>query len=239
MYNESGRFVPEFIRTEADAESYIREFFPQSELSDLRTAVLKQYPADGSPYRGNARKRTEAVIRDLSFTCNTRVLYDAYHNNAKTYMMQYNVGSAEGLAFHAADLIPLFWNGEFDFLSILKKLLPKVPEIVLRGLLIIVRFEAPRYQSYFTSHAINGDPNSNSKPHWKPAQNDSNYVKQVMEVTGNLLGFFNPKFTDVINTNKACDFWKQAASNITDRFPGSSYSLETPESQAVLHEILK
>lgn len=242
VYNESGLFVPKFIQNETDVGKYIRDFFPQPNLSGLKTAVLKQYPADGYPYWGNARNRTEAIIRDMSFTCNTRLLYDAYHNKAPTYMMQYDFLSKLGLALHGTDLLPLFFNSKFDILSLLKARLPKGLKWAAEMLTKLVGVLAPRYQAYFTSHAIYGDPNTGKNPitpTWKPAINDSNNVKQVMEVTANVFEYFHPEFTDIINTNEACDFWKAAAWNITNIYSGPSSSLQTLGTQVELHEYLK
>lgn len=245
MYDESSGFVPEFIKNSTDVENYIGDFFPQPQLRDLKNAVLEQYPADGSPYYGDARSRTEDVIRDLSFTCNTRLLYDAYHEKAETYMMQYNFLKGSEAAKHGGDLLPLFHNSEFDFIPVLQALYPGPPlpdwvwDLVRSGLELL----APPYQSYLASHAIHGDPNTgrrNGTPQWIPATNDSNNVQQVMEVGGEFsLDFFNSSFTDIINTNDACNFWKEAAHNITNAFPPTMHPLETPESQAVLHDDLK
>lgn len=242
VYNESGIFTPKFIQNSSSVEKYVHEFFPQRKLSELRTAVLKKYPADGPPYWGNARNRTGAIIRDVSFTCNTRLLYDAY--KPKTYMMQYDVLKNLGLAFHGADLLPLFFNPGFDVVAFLKDRFPnfKLPRWMAIVLGEIVKVLSTRYQSYFVSHAIHGDPNTGrveGTPEWKRATNGSNRIHQVMEVDGNILEFFHPDFTDDINTNEACDFWKAAAQNITKAFPPASHSVETQPMQAVLHEILK
>lgn len=242
MYNESGIFTPKFIQNSSSVEKYIGEFFPQPKLTELRTAVLNRYPADGPPYWGNARNRTEAIIRDLSFTCNTRLLYDAYHQEANTYMMQYDALENYGLAFHGADLLPLFFNPGFDIVAFLEARFPNWPGWMVKALSATAKRLSTRYQSYFVSHAIHGNPNTGrvkGTPEWKLATNDSNRIHQVMEVVGNPLKFFHPEFTDDVNTNEACDFWKSAAREITRLFPGASHSVETQPIQAVLHELLK
>lgn len=228
MYNESGLFVPSFIHNETDVGKYISDFFPEPNLSGLKTAVLEQYPADVYLYWGNARNRTAAIINDMSFTCNTRLLYDAYHNEAPTYMMEYDVLSIYGLALHGLDLLFLFFNPEFDMESFLEIVLPEGLKWAAEQLAKIWITIGPLYQPYFTSHAIYGDPNTgknSTAPEWKRAINDSNNVKQVMEVTEGTEGtapyFFNPDFTDIMNTNEVCDFWKAAAWNITNLYPGS------------------
>lgn len=241
VYNESGLFVPKFIQNSSSVKKYVHKFFPQHKLTELRHAVLNQYPADGPPYWGNARNRTEAIIRDLSFTCNTRLLYDAYHQKAKTYMMQYDVGKDYGLALHGTDLLPLFLNPAFNIVAFLQDRLKLSRERAI-SLGWMLKTLSPRYQSYFVSHAIHGDPNTGrvwGTPEWELAINDSNRIHQVMEVIGNPLQYFHPDFTDDINTNDACDIWKKAARNITNLFPGPSHSTETQPMQAVLHGLLK
>lgn len=209
VFNEAVDFVPDFIVNQTGVEDYVADFFPQPKLSELRTAVLKEYPETLE-----ARKRAEDIIRDLSFTCNTRLLYDAYHMEADTYMMQYDVL----FAHHGFDALPLFWSTEFDLTAYLASqtndtISPCVLGAVVNGL-------APSYQSYLASHAIHGDPNTGKQtdtPQWNPATNDSNFINQVMQV--GRWANFNPNFQDGINTNQACDFWKEAAWNITKLFP--------------------
>ncbi|MCJ1466308.1 hypothetical protein MMC07_004927 [Pseudocyphellaria aurata] len=245
VHDEAGPFVPEFIQTQTDVEKYVTAFFPQSRLSELKTAVLKQYPAREICLipKNCAKKRTSNIIRDMSFTCNTRLLYDAYHKGAKTYMMQYDVLHNSGLAVHGSDLLALFRSTEFDIIAYLTDKFGKVVGHTLGGALNKL---APLYQSYFASHAIHGDPNTGRRSetsYWNQASNDSNFIEKVMQVhvgTPNIFNpIFNPDFQDVINTNQACDFWKEAAWNITQQFPDVSHSLETDESQAVLHADLK
>lgn len=242
VFDESSSFVRKFIHNESSLEEYVGNFLPQPRLFGVKTAILEQYPANGSPYWGNATNRTEAVLRDMTFTCNTRLLYDAYHNEANTYMMEYDFLSGRGLAFHASDLLPLFFNPEFDIVPFLKEELPWYLRFLAWTLAKSLNVLAIQYQSYFVSHAIHGDPNTGKKPispRWNLATNDSNYVKQTMQVGPKLPPFFNPEFTDITNTNEACDFWKVAAWNITNLCSGTSYSPQTPGMQAGYHEYLK
>src|SRR5271170_2647953 len=55
--NESGSFVPQFMRTEADSTTFINDFMPEPQLAPVRAAVETQYPAQGPPYNGDQRAR--------------------------------------------------------------------------------------------------------------------------------------------------------------------------------------
>ena len=87
---------------------------PEPQLEVVRQAIKAQYPAQGPPYYGDQRGRIADVIRDSSFTCNTRWLYDAYNSiGAGTYMLQYDfldyfLEQHYNDAIHASDLLPLF-----------------------------------------------------------------------------------------------------------------------------------
>lgn len=43
--NESGSFVPNFMRTEANFTTFVNDFLPQTQLVPIRAAVERQYPA--------------------------------------------------------------------------------------------------------------------------------------------------------------------------------------------------
>src|SRR5271154_1170730 len=108
--NESGSFVPQFMRTEADFTTFINDFMPEPQLAPVRAAVETQYPAQGPPYNGDQRARAGALIRDSTFTCNTRQLYEAYKpRSTGLYMLQYDFLASKNYALHGSDLLPTFW----------------------------------------------------------------------------------------------------------------------------------
>lgn len=239
VYDEAGTFVSLFVSDSKSVEEYIGTIFPQRKLSGLRTDVLEQYAADAY---SSAKDRAAAIISDMVFTCNTRLLYEAYHQEAETYMMQYDVGHDLGADVHGSDVMALFWNSRSDIVPFLKIALPDRLKKYAGQLGHILGIVAPRYQSYFASHAIHGDPNTGKQkdtPQWNLAKHDSKNIYRVMEVTGNNSNIFHPEFTDVINTNEACDFWKETARKITESFPGALDSFKTEEAQAMLHAKLK
>jgi carboxylesterase type B len=163
---KSGSFVPKFMRTEANFTTFVNDFLPKPQLVPIRAAVKRQYPAQGPPYNGDQRARAGALIRDSTFTCNTRQLYEAYKDRPiDLYMMQYDFLASENYALHASDLLPTFWNVQMDTAKLFEDLLHLSP---LRAKPAAFAFDhsgyAPAYQSTFTSHAVFGDPNT--ARHW-------------------------------------------------------------------------
>ena len=161
-------------------------------------------------------KRASDVIRDAMFTCNTRLLYDAYQveSDVSTYMMQYSLGNLVEPPKHGMDLLPTFWNTHVNFTDSLHACMG-IDSGTAEAIAMLVGFFAPAYQSYLASHAVTGDPNTNridlAKYHkWQKASVDDD---------GQLTGVLNADivFTDTkdtTNTAARCDFWKGIAAAI-------------------------
>ena len=220
--NESGTFVPDFIRTKADFTAFVDDFLPELPLAPVRAAIETQYPAQGPPYNGDQRARAGAVIRDSVFTCNTRQIYEAYKNRSiGLYMLQYDFLSSLNAALHASDLLPTFWNREMDTAKTLEKLL-QLPAFLANffASLFDISGYAPGYQSYFASHAVSGNPNSARRWNtvtWNNATDNGKEVTNVMETQFSaIFSFFDGTTVDHINTRAACDFWTNVASQITN-----------------------
>ena len=151
------------------------------------------------------RSRLKAVLQDSSFVCNIRYLSDAYAG--KNYNLQYSV--TPGL--HATDLLPTFYNLNLDLSSLATELsLPLVPGFG--------NF-AQAYQSYLTSHARTGDPNTYRKslnippaiPWPKPGAAGDAFTGVL---NAGDLGF--SLITDEQTARSRCDFWVQVAAAVTD-----------------------
>ena len=163
-------------------------------------------------------KRVSNVIRDAVFTCNTRLLYDAYQVKfgVPTYMMQYSLFGLEDQAVHASDLLPTFWNSHVDYAESLPACFnvdPFVAEMIARTL----KTFAPSYQSYFASHAVTGDPNKNAidkakARKWTAASVNAGRLTEVLNANG--LNSFFTNITDSTNSAANCDFWKGIAATI-------------------------
>jgi carboxylesterase type B len=220
--NESGSFVPQFMRTEADFTTFVNDFLPEPQLAPVRAAVERQYPAQGPPYNGDQRARAGALIRDSTFTCNTRQLYEAYkHRSIGLYMLQYDFLASKNYALHASDLLPTFWNGEMDTAKLFEDLLHLSPLLAEAAAFAFDHSGyAPAYQSYFASHAVFGNPNSarrwNTVP-WPNATDNGQELTNVMETRFSaVLEFFDGETVDHINTRASCDFWTNLAFWITN-----------------------
>ena len=133
------------------------------------------------------------------------------------YMMQYNFLNSFGGAKHASDLVPTFWNRNWnltDFLSRYGHLSGIELKVAVRELSEL----APPYQSYFMSHAVSGDPNkyANDKTVvWPPAYVDSKgYLENVLNVRWGTWKDFALSY-DGQNSADTCDFWNMMAENVT------------------------
>ena len=230
--NETASFTPAWVITETDFNTYLNLFMPEPQLAPVKAAIKVQYPAQGYPYYGDQRGRIADVIRDSSFTCNTRWLYDGYRQvGAGTYMMQYGfldyiLGYHENKAVHASDLLPLFWNSDVNMTFYLETCL-QLPDFIVSDVAKKWDKYAGYFQAYFVEHALTGSPNpSTDWLTWYNATNDKGYLTYVMETsTGTVLfpdTYFNPFSTDYINEAARCWFWENMAAKITPPPPGEA-----------------
>ncbi|KAL8686109.1 MAG: hypothetical protein Q9218_007341 [Villophora microphyllina] len=228
--DEAGIFVPSWVTTEALFNTFIGYFIPEPSLGWARQAIISQYPS--SAYGNDQQQRLNAVIRDASFTCNTRQLFDAYSTiNTPAYMLRYSVdltylGFVILKAIHGSDLASTFWNAEVDFAQFLMDLAHKLgktlPETVAKNVAKFFAGFAPIYQSYLVSHALTGDPNKGNKvapAPWPTATStpDGTKVGNVMQAQSSTPRFHT--IVDDINTSNSCNFWKDLAAKIN---PASS-----------------
>ena len=86
---------------------------------------------------------------------------------------------------------------------------------------------APAYQSYFTSHAIDGNPNSHTvgwakdegdvSHTWRTAADVGGKINNTLRAMGPLTTHFDPDYVDTINTEDACQFWQDLAHEVQGR----------------------
>ena len=155
------------------------------------------------------------MIRDSSFTCNTRFLHDAYPA-ASRWMLAYDFPAA-ATAVHAFDLVPLYMNNVSDAIALItkfdKRLIPAREVTALAS--SIATAVMPTYQAYLGGFAAQGDPNSimdaavTSAPSWTTAAPGPT-LGSVMNVTGAgwQLG------QDGLNTQQTCWFWQEIAQEV-------------------------
>ncbi|KAF2230164.1 alpha/beta-hydrolase [Viridothelium virens] len=207
--DEAELFVDGSISTDTEFSSFLGSIFPNyTTVTGINNVIEARYPSISTPGSNytTITDRVKAFVRDSSFTTNTRFMTDAYAG--KTYNMQYSVTPG----WHATDLIPLFLNPYID-IDTLNGTLP-VPVLPIIGSF------AQAYQSYFTSHARTGDPNShaallNIPPaiQWgKVGSASAEYYTDVLDAGD--FGFSNT--TDTQNAKSAADFWVQVQAAVTN-----------------------
>ncbi|KAK1983798.1 Alpha/Beta hydrolase protein [Colletotrichum cereale] len=218
--NESASFTPSWVTSSDTFAAFLGIFLPGAKLTSQRERIAAQYPCTAPPYNGDYRQCIATVIRDASFTCNTRDLYSAYPDIA--YMIRYGF-PINTYARHAADLVALFANNHAEAVEILEK--NKVPAAKLYANLLINTRVAQAYQTYFASFALSGgDPNTLEMPHvsrvnpptWPVADGSSgDQLRNVLTVQA---PSGQPAFVldqaDDQNARKACDFWTEIAKEI-------------------------
>lgn len=228
-------FVPLPLRNESEAtperfENFLDAFMPSDNLAPFRDRIKSQYP------QADQRERAALVIRDSSFTCNTRQLFDAYYPLGKpVYMVNYHFLGNLGKATHASDLLPTFSNKDLNMTNLVancvKTKFPKIAQVI--GAYMQNKF-APAYQSYFKSHAIYGDPSTAGqglaqKVKWTPATLDGQeYVQNVLQPYYNPLGTPFTLTKDTITGKSTCDFWTQLAADLMTIDPDSVDEDQSP-----------
>ena len=227
-------FIPPPIKEapcdESKFDDFMSSFIPQKALAPLRQNISNHYPSsdyeDLKCPQGNQMTRVSDVIRDAVFTCNTRLLYDAYQVKfgVPTYMMQYSLFQWYHMAVHASDLLPTFWNSNVDYAKSLHEC-ADVPRALIPIIAPRLKTFAPPYQSYLASHAVTGDPNKNAvdeaKAHkWETASVSANGNILTNVLNADHQDTFFTDITDGTNSAANCDSWKGIAAAIQ---PASSY----------------
>ena len=229
--DEAGGFVPSWIQDEDDITTYLRNFLPQPDNAYLISQIMDHYPASNyfSSWPNENKTRLANMIRDLSFTCNTRYLFDAYHESIPTYMGEYAVDIIVFFekAAHGTDLAPLFWSPEGNFSAFLRDAEGQggsspISDGIFKGMSEFFgnsTYFAPRFQSHFVSHAIFGTPNKGwdkDFPWPEAVSNSDGTIGNVSKAQSSILfkRFFE-LINDDQNTASACGFWLDIAKNIT------------------------
>lgn len=215
--NESGPFVPRKIVDRESFDAYLAEFLPGGERELQRSLIRQKYDCE-KIFNGDFRACAGAIIEHLVITCNTRYLADAF--SGKTYAMQYGF-PWDTLAFHGADLIPLFTNN-FEEAKALLLALPEMTEEAAEAYAGWITNElAPIYPKFFASFGVCGNPNKllESPPlTWSHVDGNNDALSNVVRVQ---LGGAEPNNTfhhvsDERNTRSICSFWQDIAEGIAE-----------------------
>lgn len=143
--DESELFVDGHIQTDEEFSEFIHDIFPEyAETSGINAAIESFYPpVSTNDTYDSVTDRTKGFVRDTCFTCPARFLTEAYAGS--TWNMEYAVTPG----WHATDLLPTFYSSYVSFGG-------DVPITLIPGFGNL----AQGYQSYLTSHARSGDPNT-------------------------------------------------------------------------------
>ncbi|KAI9742336.1 MAG: hypothetical protein M1818_003869 [Claussenomyces sp. TS43310] len=141
-------FTDPFISTSSDYTTYLQSVFPNMNASTLAYINDTLYPAlyDGSQAYTTPFGRTNATMGEVTILCNTLFLQDAYRG--KSWASDYVVPPA----VHASDLYPIFYPHQ-------------LPGVAVNATLATIM------QTYFTTFAEKGNPNSAGVPYWPLAGN--------------------------------------------------------------------
>ncbi|KAK3390106.1 carboxylesterase family protein [Podospora didyma] len=212
--NEAFLFTPiTSIVTKQTIIDFLSKFFPGETLQSVRDQILGNYtkPCD-STYPG-WKTCLNHIIRDSSFTCNTRWLHDAYPK-ANRWMMAYNFPNPVE-AVHAFDLVPLYMNTFQDAFNLIRRNAPKlIPDSTVSSIASgVSNVVMQTYQAYAGSFGVSGDPNPVKLPAaaaWPTAQAGTAYgnVMGVSNANGWALG------PDTKNTEGICQFWNGIATQV-------------------------
>lgn len=207
--DEAELFVDGHIQTDAEFDTFVDDVFPTyAQSGGVTAAIDAQYPpvqSGNNHTYSTETDRVKAFVAESSFFCNVRYLSDAY--TGKNYNLKYSVSPG----WHATDLLPTFYDANLELSAFGNSVaFPLVPGF---------GSFANAYQSYLTSHARSGNPNTHSAKinlppaiNWPIAGNTGNELTGVLNAGD--LGF--SIITDHQDTKNVCGFWEQVASAVTN-----------------------
>ncbi|KAK0704475.1 Alpha/Beta hydrolase protein [Lasiosphaeris hirsuta] len=239
--NEAKIFTPSTPNGEQDVKNFLTSFFPESSLSTIRDQILTQYtPPNNITCRLYPipcwQEALQNIIRDSSFTCNTRFLLQAYGPTTPTFMMSYLHPYAID-AFHALDLIPLYMNSFSDAYNMIHTHATTLNSSVVSLLASAISSNVmPTYQAYMGSFAVHGDPNAeklSEAPSWSAATTAAPTVTPVMEVANMILSKGWHLDSDDQNTEGNCGFWLSVASVVVGSMPTSAAAAARVEGEEI------
>ncbi|KKY22420.1 putative lipase 2 [Diplodia seriata] len=202
--DEAELFVDGHIQTDEEFNGFVDSVFPTYAKEAGINAAIEEFfpPVSTNDTYDTVVERTKAFVRDSSFTCWSRFLTDAY--NGKTWNMQYSVTPG----WHGTDLLPAFYQIYVSFGGdVAFPLLPGFGSF------------ATAYQSYLTSHARSGDPNTHAATtnippaiNWPRPTTGGEDLSNVLNVGD--LGF--SLTTDDQLPKSECDFILELAAAVTN-----------------------
>lgn len=213
-HDEVSLFLAKWVDTKEEFSQFLSYAFPGVALANIRDRIEKQYPA--KLFDSKQKMRMRKVLRDSTFVCNTRQIYNAFHNDSTVYTAKFELPPAQ----HGFDMFALIWHSGVAVSDLLKNASEKIPDFILEMFDHIWPAFAPRFQSYFAGHALIGDPNylnSRHGPQWEPAVDDGNELTNSLKM-GMYYNPASPFFKvggDAQNSMDNCAFWDEIAKDIS------------------------
>jgi carboxylesterase type B len=230
--NEASLFLPKGVDSQESFDAILDVFLPGSELSPQKDAIRQQYDCEKT-FEGNFTKCIGEIIQDLSFTCNTRNLFDSYPSIS--YMMQYAF-PFPNLAVHASDLIPLFMNNQDEAVKLLE--LSGITGFLAQVYASMIIQVSSRYQNYLASFALTGDPNALPwipSFDWPVADGSGDKLSNVLTVRAALGQSPFVLDSDDQNSKSKCGFWTDIAESIAVNADRTSGNQKVLSQQAQNH----
>ncbi|CAN9427310.1 unnamed protein product [Alternaria alternata] len=212
-HDEVSLFVADWVETKQNFTQFLSYAFPGVELADIRGRIEKQYPARF--FDSKQKMRMRKVLRDSTFVCNTRQIYNAFHNDSTVYSAKFEMPPAQ----HGFDMFALIWHRGIEISELLKKASEKIPDFLLDMFDGIWPAFAPRFQAYYAGHAIAGNPNWMNRRglNWEPTVDDGNELTNSLKM-GLYTDWPHPFFKsgkDAQNSMENCAFWDEIAKDIS------------------------
>lgn len=82
-FDEASMFLAKWVETKEDFTEFVRLAFPGDKLGEVRKSIKEKYPPIAFDY--NQKQRLRTVLRDSTFVCNKRQVYNAYKSTSTVY----------------------------------------------------------------------------------------------------------------------------------------------------------
>jgi carboxylesterase type B len=214
-HDEVSLFLAKWVQTKENFTEFLTYAFPGAKLANIRDRIEKQYPA--RLFDPKQKMRMRKVLRDSTFVCNTRQIYNAFRNDSTVYTAKFEMPPAQ----HGFDMFALIWHRGVAVSELLKNASEKIPDFILDIFDNIWPVFAPRFQDYFAGHALTGNPNQlhhRRGLEWKPTVDDGNELTNSLKMGLMYPNYAHPFFTsgkDAQNSMENCAFWDEIAKDIS------------------------
>lgn len=213
-FDEVTLFVAKWVKTKEDFTKFVALAFPGDKYAHVRERIEEQYPAKNFDFQQNDRMRR--VLRDSTFVCNKRQIYNAYHNASTVYTARYEIPPAQ----HGFDLFAIVWNSEVEIRDLLKNAF--LPAWILDVIDSFWGYLASKYHLYFAGHALSGDPNylmHGRNLQWEPTEDDGKEFTNSLRIGLTYVDPSHPLYNigrDQQSSTENCAFWDEVAAEISE-----------------------